>query len=195
MSRIRQFALVSYVSEPQSFIDLIPDINQYAYILHDMDDCVSHYHIYLSTYNAHTISAIVDKFKSYDINGEKINTFSEPVRKKSALLAYFTHRDSPDKYQYDDSKVISNFDFSQNDINDDNLYLNMFDDFISDVDFRVMVNRYGRDFLFNIQRLSQAYDYYLAQKSRQEYRQRHIDLIPKSDLPDIVQKRIDELKH
>lgn len=83
-------------------------IKQWAYILHDKDDTRPHYHIYVNFGNAGVPHDMVAKWFEVDPN------FVEKVKgKKSDVLLYLIHgNDSQkDKYQYDPTEVVANFDW------------------------------------------------------------------------------------
>ena len=60
------------------------------------------------------------------------------------------HRNAPEKYQYDDSEVISyNIDNILEDCPKDDSF-NVIEDILSGVSTRDLVRRYGRDYIYHI---------------------------------------------
>lgn len=98
-------------------------IQDWLYILHDKDTYTeedekknsahkagslkkAHYHIFLRLKDSTDSKYIAAAF---GVEEQYINKIKG---KWVDVLLYATHRNAPDKYQYDDSEVISNFDFS-----------------------------------------------------------------------------------
>lgn len=88
-------------------------IDKYAYILHDKDKKNDgtlknpHYHVYLHFTGGRTFDNIAKWFNLSPAFVSKIHgTFGDAVE-------YATHRNAPEKYQYDYSAVKSNFDYSK----------------------------------------------------------------------------------
>lgn len=92
----------------QETIRSYSSIKQWAYILHDKCDTRPHYHIYL---NFGQSSIEFSKVAAWF--GLAENFVSKVKGRKADMLLYLTHgNDSQlNKYQYDSSEVVSNFDF------------------------------------------------------------------------------------
>lgn len=96
---------------------LIQHTNQirvYAYAYHDKDKREDgtlkepHFHLILITYNTCSLSAVRRWFSGYvDKNGD-ITTTAQACTDVFQMYDYLTHKHDKDKYQYDDSIVISN---------------------------------------------------------------------------------------
>lgn len=94
----------------QETIKSYKTIKKWAYIIHDKDDTVPHYHIYLN-------------FGSASINTEMVaNWFNIPsncvnriLGRKTDMLLYLTHSNdsAKHKFQYDPSDVVANFDLEK----------------------------------------------------------------------------------
>lgn len=88
-------------------------IKDWLYILHDKDIDDSgnnkepHYHIYCRLNNSYDSKYIAQWFNVPEQYVGKIKG------KWSDALNYATHRNKPDKFQYDDSEVFSNFDWQE----------------------------------------------------------------------------------
>lgn len=86
-------------------------IQDYAYILHDKDKREDgslkepHYHIMIRLKDS-TDSKYISKV--FDVEEQYINKVKG---KWVDVLLYLTHKNALDKFQYDDSRVVSNFDF------------------------------------------------------------------------------------
>lgn len=98
-------------------------VQDWFYILHDKDTYTeddekknaehkagtlkkAHYHIYLSLKDSTNIKYIAAAFCVPE------NFVCRVKGKWVDAMLYATHRNSPDKHQYDDTEIISNFDFS-----------------------------------------------------------------------------------
>ena len=110
MSRLRTRTVT--ISVKQNITELIEQYGKYAWILHDKDTDENgvlkdpHYHIYLEFPNARGLNSIADEL------GIAPNMV-QIVRDKKGLLAYLTHRNSPEKWQYDDSEIHANFEIKR----------------------------------------------------------------------------------
>lgn len=85
---------------------------KYAYVLHDKDkletgeDKEPHWHVYVNfgqtSWNSDNVA------KRFGV----AENFVAKVKGKSGdMLAYLTHQNAPEKYQYDESAVVSNYDW------------------------------------------------------------------------------------
>lgn len=92
----------------QEIIKSHKTIKKWAYILHDKDDTLPHYHIYLNFG-----SSGVDTKQVGEWFGLQESQVSKIKGRATDMLLYLTHgNDSQkNKYQYSPSEVISNFDF------------------------------------------------------------------------------------
>lgn len=88
-------------------------IEKYAFVLHDKDRLDDgtlkkpHWHIFLQFDNAQKFS---DVCKWFAVEEQYVNSLR--TRFNEAVV-YCTHTNAPDKYQYDYSEVISNFNYEQ----------------------------------------------------------------------------------
>ena len=99
------------IEEMRAVIDKHSTIKHWAYIIHDKDvredgsPKEPHIHLYLNFgKSGASFATVASWFKD---GAERVNAVKG---KKSDILKYLTHRNAPDKYQYDKSEVISNFD-------------------------------------------------------------------------------------
>lgn len=87
--------------------NLYKRIKDYAVILHDKEDVKPHYHLMLRFTDSFDTDKLLEWFDCRDNQIEKIKgRFAD-------ALAYLTHSNSPDKYQYALEEVKSNFDFNK----------------------------------------------------------------------------------
>lgn len=101
------------ISLKQDITKLIESYGKWAWILHDKDvhpetaELIDpHYHIYLEFPNQRYISSIAGEL------GIEPNMI-EMVRDRKGMLAYLTHSNHPDKYQYDADEIHSNFEIKR----------------------------------------------------------------------------------
>lgn len=87
------------------------DLNcEYAFIFHDKDILengqpkTKHWHIFLRFKDPRPFETFANYF---DVSVNNVNK----VQKWSSAIAYLTHKNAPDKYQYDNDEVTANFDF------------------------------------------------------------------------------------
>ena len=93
-------------------IKVVEKMPKYAYILHDKDKDdyghkkKDHYHFYIEFPNPRYLNSIA---KDLEIDSNYI----EKVYDKKGILNYLTHRNQPEKYQYDIKEVKTNFDIEE----------------------------------------------------------------------------------
>lgn len=140
------------------FLDNDEHINHYAFIKHCCDKNEDgtfkepHYHILINYSTSISGTALITYIKS-KIPYFQSNIMLEPITDKYAMYRYLSHKDDLDKYQYDDSDIISDDSSfwtairsdSQDDINQ------LIDDLINRKSYREMAIKYGRDFIKNYQ--------------------------------------------
>lgn len=146
-------------------------ISAYAFIYHDKDtydkDILDgdkvihaqgelkqpHFHIYLKLKASRQEEEIRRWFMPKgvkDSNGLAFNCLSQKVKSAYGAIEYLTHRNAPEKYQYDDSEVISyNIDNILEDCPKDDSF-NVIEDILNGVSTRDLVRRYGRDYIYHI---------------------------------------------
>ncbi|AXF52639.1 MAG: replication protein [Inoviridae sp.] len=147
--RSRHWSLTTY-STPQEFSPLLSLCSEYSYIYHNKEESEPHYHILCIFKNAKTFTAV----RSY-IQGSQ-NTFGEPARDLNALYRYLTHKDNPDKHQYEDTEIIASNPFywlqianQESFAKDGEKALNLLEDINAKKSYRYMVLTYGRDYIKN----------------------------------------------
>lgn len=98
----------------QNLCETHTPLKQWAFIYHDKDNKKPHYHLMLKFRYPVLDSAIVNHYK---INQNQI----EMIKGKwTDALRYLTHKNAPNKHQYDESGIVSNFNVSDEILNDYN---------------------------------------------------------------------------
>lgn len=83
-------------------------IRDYAYIKHDKDENVTpHWHIAIRLKDTYNTKHIAEWFDVPETQIEKVKG------RWTDMLKYLIHRNAPEKYQYEESGVKSNFDFQK----------------------------------------------------------------------------------
>jgi hypothetical protein len=86
-----------------------PSIKDYAYILHDKDsDSKPHYHVAVRLNHANDSKYVARWFGVKEQYVEKVKG------RWSDMLKYLIHQNAPEKYQYEESEVKSNYDWKTN---------------------------------------------------------------------------------
>lgn len=81
-------------------------IKDWAFILHDKDDTREHYHIAVRLKDSYDTKYIAEWF------GIAENFVSKVKGRWSDMLKYLIHENAPEKYQYPQEEVFSNFDWT-----------------------------------------------------------------------------------
>ena len=90
--------------ENERIIKIVEKYPKYAYIKHDKDsDAETHYHYYVEFPNPRSLDSVARELK---IPANML----EAVYSKKGILEYLTHENQPDKFHYDKSEIVSNFD-------------------------------------------------------------------------------------
>lgn len=126
--KFRSFSCISYLDGDQihKILDRRRNAIRYsAFILHNKDTYteddfksnsehipgtlkINHYHILVIMAYPYPLSSFSSWFKGYyDSDGLEINTLVQPCTSPSAQYRYLTHKDDPDKYQYDSKDIIT----------------------------------------------------------------------------------------
>ena len=157
IERVRNYAMITYHSEEviKATLDCLLKmgrVRHYAYIPHDKDmDSEGnfkekHIHMLLQLNNAMTLTAVRALFPL------GANTLAQPIYDKADCFNYLTHKDKPNKYQYEDTDIVAdNMEYWKGlqKGQEDDKTMCILDDIISNVPYRLMVSRYGRDFVIN----------------------------------------------
>lgn len=165
--KVRAFSIMTYCSKAQ-VAEVIGShyrsIRSYAYICHDKDETVPHFHLVFRTYDAWSIPQIEKWFKGFlDEKGEPINTFVQRAVDLYALHEYLTHSDTVSKdagkHQYNPSDIVSDglFDLVPKKDAVDDTY-EMLEHMINGASTKWMVRRYGRAFVYHYSQFSAVRD-------------------------------------
>lgn len=92
----------------ESILNSHKSIKEWLFILHDKDNKKPHYHIYLHFGRTYPCAQLLTMFN----NEIKENSINEIRGRWKDILLYATHKNASSKYQYDNSEVRSNFDYS-----------------------------------------------------------------------------------
>lgn len=175
----RNFSCVSYLTLEQIhdvFSRKANQIKHYAYILHDMDKETdgtpkqAHYHIIVCLQNNVNLTTFQNWFKGYfDNDGKSVNTLVQIAGSVSVCYRYLTHKDDPDKYQYNDCLVTStNPSFFEDEIQCESDpvwgYVEMI---LSGKSLREVAQIGGRDFIYHYSAIRVLVDDIIAQEERQ----------------------------
>lgn len=167
--RSRNFALISYLDEIQIQMVLCEHANHIkacAYIYHDKDTRDDgelkepHYHVLLCLYNQRYESSVHNWFLRFEnADGELINTHTQVCRDIMNTYRYLTHANAKDKVQYsrEDIKGVNLDYFKDLDKQDEDSALSALNDLLNGCSCRQVFDRYGRDAIYHINALMQAY--------------------------------------
>lgn len=169
--RARNFSMTTYLTreEIEQYVSRA-NIANYAYIPHNKDVYdddikddtgavvhekgslkVPHFHLVVSFVNARTLSAVKSDFLGYSQN-----TLVELVKDLESALAYLTHKNAPDKYQYPIDIVCSNYGYFRGDYSsatiEDNTAFRIINDMEMGYSHYALVRKYGRDYVVNYKR-------------------------------------------
>lgn len=119
---------IKYIEDMDAFLDFVRSYDRYAYIIHDKDEEQDpHIHAVLAMEQGRYF---LDIFKACYCVGIKHNYVSVLKGQLKDGLKYLTHVNAPEKYQYDDSEVVSNFDWVSAKNTDDSDEKNRLDEII-----------------------------------------------------------------
>ena len=141
------WGLVSYASI-EELQPLLNFATYYAYILHDKDLCKNnHYHILLYFKREISWKQLNDFIDCYVASNQ--NTFKKPIKNKKGAFDYLTHKNNTDKYQYNESDIISNKISHFSMIKEEKNIIELIDDIINGLSYRELIKKWGRDFVIN----------------------------------------------
>lgn len=128
IKKARNFSCISYLSKEEILSVLRQHENQLkysAFILHDHDTWdendekkdsehvagtlkQEHFHLLLLLNYPYPLSSVKSWFKGfYDSDNLEVNTMVQECALPASAYRYLTHKDNPEKYQYNDSDIIS----------------------------------------------------------------------------------------
>lgn len=160
VKRSRKFSLVSYCT-PEFILSALQNhersIRGYAFATHDKDRNDDgtlkevHTHIVLWLFDGRTVDDIRRWFRYTDSDGQAVNTLGQFCLDVTSAFEYLTHKNAPDKYQYDDDIVICTDDSLFNGLSDvcEDTAVGALQELINGVPLKEVAFRYGRDFIFH----------------------------------------------
>lgn len=181
-NRYRPWTIIFYGSQKELFSILHTyacRIAHYAFIYHDKDEYEvdeknndgeivhkkgelkkPHFHIVVDFYNTCTFTAVKKLFTTKEDNPRVAN-----IVDRVAQYEYLWHKNNPEKYQYDKEAVISddinyyeNLCLQGDKRETDNIAEAIINDLLRGVSPRLMVNRYGRDFVIHMRQYQDCVD-------------------------------------
>lgn len=186
-------------------------IAHFAYILHDRDvyaeDLIDektkdvihkkgeiekvHFHVLLDFYNGHTFTAVKRLFTTAN-NNPRV----EKIIDRVAQYRYLTHKDDPDKYQYDDDEIYSN-DINYYEklcvvgdrVEVDNKAEQIVNDILRGVSPRLLVSRYGRDYVIHMRQYKDCADEIRLWEMENRRRERE-----KAEILALKEKEVEQLR-
>lgn len=165
-TRFYSFKIVSYATR-EEIQPLLDSAKHWVCILHDRDEADNHYHV-LATFHRELSFAQVRALVVSDQN-----TLVNPLNDWVGDYEYLTHKNAPEKAQYDVADLESDsFVFWARKANvgmpDDDKNREFVDDLLNGrLSYREMAYKYGRDYIRNFH----AYDYFKTAVEFQEGRQ------------------------
>ncbi len=151
---MKSLALVTYAKKAQ--VQIILDnhknaIEAYAFIEHNKEKGEIHNHIFIKFNTDRKGTDILKWFENAtDYKDERANTRFETVKSNIGILNYLTHKNQPDKFQYDESEIVFSDENAREklleEIERDNGY-NALDDLLKGTPIRDIARKYGRDFI------------------------------------------------
>ena len=158
--RFYRWSLVVYGNE-EDVLKVCRVSQHYAYIQHDKEEKRIHWHL-LCTFKVWKSLASI---KSIIDNGQ--NVLGEEIHDKQAAFRYLSHKDNPEKYQYNEELIKSDDKgFWRGEEQGD--VVELIDDIIEGMSFRDMAIKYGKDFVKNYK----VYAHYAALVEAQETNER-----------------------
>lgn len=146
----RNHAVEVYCTEAEIQIVLCRHFRQilhYAFILHDRDERDDgslkepHFHICLHLNNVYKIKQVIGWFK--EVTNQ--NVFDELLLYKTRCFQYLCHQNTPDKYQYPETDVVT--DFRSFWLDKEGKAMSLIYDLIHGADSLYMCNTYGREWI------------------------------------------------
>lgn len=166
--RSYKFCLITYLTEADLVSCLnnhIQSIRGFEYIYHDKDlqddgtPKEPHFHVNLILYSARKLADVRCWFFGFDSQGLPANTLGQICMDIGASHGYLTHKENPDKFQYNPEDIVST-DLSlferKVDLSDDVSWLAL-NDMLDGVPLRDIAKRYGRDFIYHYGHIKQVY--------------------------------------
>ena len=146
--RAYNWRIVTYCNEEEIIEFCKKWGTKWEYILHDRDvkedgsKKENHYHINI------TLKVWKSRNMVCELVGKSGNSFAIEMTDKEKAHKYLTHRENPEKYQYEEKEIKSNFKWKENEWKGDNEeFINMVQD--KTITLREKAIMFGRDFMKN----------------------------------------------
>lgn len=170
--RFRDFFIRSYLPL-EDLTNLLEEkrktINRYALIVHDKDDSEVHTHLFIRFKERRSLNAVLEEFPSVDSAGVKQSTHVEVCKNEIKSVRYLMHLDNPEKFQYNESEVLTfNLDlqsYIDNESDNQDMFTVALMEMLDGVPLKELARRYGRDFIIHYRQLKE-----LARDIEQEER-------------------------
>lgn len=151
---MQAISIITYAKEKQ--LELVlknhqSAISAYAWIKHDKDNKEPHIHLYMR-FNSDRRPTDVQKWfeNCTDEKDEPANTLWQKVKCPNGLIAYLTHSNEPNKYQYPETEVHYSSEEAKNELleefNEDNGF-DALQQMLDNVPLRDIARKHGRDFI------------------------------------------------
>jgi len=128
-----------------------------------------HTHLLITFNQKVSVKVIKNRLLQYTIH----NTFGQPIKDKRGAYRYLTHKDNPEKYQYNDSDIVNYDDyFSKYDIKLDLSQspeyqeINQMIDDYTQLTYRQQACKYGRDYIKNFKSYAYFFDMVIEQEKK-----------------------------
>lgn len=141
--------------EVQAYLRSQDNLDEWAYIVHDKDVLPDgtpkqpHIHVLLYRKNGFALTKMIKIFTH--------NTLVQVIRNRLSCYRYLTHKDNPEKYAYDDSKIREyhvggqdTFKVTRQESREQSNKQMLYD--IQQLSRRQMGEKYGRDYMLNFRR-------------------------------------------
>lgn len=176
MNTSRYFSLVTYATEKQIMKIMKKhnsSVRAFCYIHHYKEEAEPHYHVLIRTYNTWTVKQICRWFELLkDDKNEFINTLGEIAQDMDGLKLYILHQDKQSiidgkpRYEKEDVKDYGYKDLTDRKSSVDNTY-EIVNACILGINPRVLVRKYGRDFVYHCGQYYEVADRIYDFESRQ----------------------------
>lgn len=159
-NRGNSFNIVTYNDE-EVVKEFVKTCNKWAYAIHDKDETDTHIHIVCTFVQAKSFNSV------RKLMGGEQNTLIQELTDSKKAYEYLTHKNDPEKYQYDESIIKSNDPNHFIKEANDRVYSNyeFVDDILNeDMTTRELGYKYGRDYMKNMK----AYDEFAKRVKMEE---------------------------
>lgn len=145
----RHYAISTYIGKDNvdNYVQNNKKLFNYAYIVHDKDNNEPHIHLIVSYKNPRTLTGVRRDFANYEQN-----TFVETVKNIGGVYDYLTHKNHPDRYQYNEEDIVTAHGYrsgSNNPNIEQDVAVLIVMDILDGLCRRELLLRYGREYAIN----------------------------------------------